>query len=443
MKIKLSDHFTMGRLLKFTLPTIVMMIFTSIYGIVDGIFVSRWVGKTPFAAVNFIMPFLMIFGSLGFMFGTGGSAVVSKTLGENDVPRAKRYFSMIVYSAIILGILLTVIGWCFLRPIASLLGAEGEMLENCVIYGRVIILALVPYVLQNVFQSFMVTAGKPQLGLGLTIAAGVTNMVLDFFFVAVFKWGLVGAASATAISQCVGGIIPLIYFLSKNGSSLTLVKTKPEWRVLGKAAVNGSSEMLTNISMSLVNMLYNYQLMKYIGEDGVSAYGVIMYINLIFTGVFIGYSIGSAPVVGYNYGSGNTDELKGIFKKSLSLITVSSVVLTGAALLLSSPLSQLFVGYDKGLFNITVHGFSIYSFAFLLMGFNIFGSSFFTALNNGFVSALISFFRTLVFQIAAVIALPLLLGLDGIWMSVVVAELCALAITVTALIVNRKKYKYA
>lgn len=443
MNIQLSDHFTYRRLLRFVFPSIIMMIFTSIYGVVDGLFVSNFVGKTPFAAVNLIMPFLMILGALGFMFGTGGSAIVAQTLGEGKPQKANEYFSMMVYVVSICGLILTFIGLIFIRPISVLLGADERMLEYCVQYGRILLISLIPFMLQNVFQSFLVTAEKPQFGLFITVAAGVTNIVLDFLFIAVFKWGIIGAAVATSISQCVGGIVPLIYFFRKNNSLLQLTKTKINGSILFKTCINGSSELMTNVSMSLVNILYNYQLMRYLGEDGIAAYGVIMYVNFIFISIFIGYSIGSAPVISYHYGAGNYDELKGLFRKSMILIVIWNILLTLAAIASADLLSHIFVGYDAALMEITKHGFILYSTSFLVMGFNIFGSAFFTALGDGVRSAAISFLRTLLFQIVAVLILPIFLDIDGIWLSITAAELFAILVTACFLIRNRQKYHYA
>lgn len=442
MKIQLSDHFTYKRLLRFTLPSIVMMIFTSIYGVVDGFFISNFVGKTPFAAVNFIMPFLMILGSLGFMFGTGGSALVAVTIGQGNRERANRLFSLLVYVSLCCGICIAVLGIVFIRPIAALLGAEGEMLDNCVLYGRIILTVIPAYMLQMEFQSFFVTAQKPQLGLGVTVASGVTNMVLDAVFVAGFRWGIAGAAAATALSQIIGGVIPLIYFLRPNKSLLRLTKTQFDGRALLKACTNGSSELMSNISMSLVSMLYNVQLMKYTGEDGVAAYGVLMYVSMIFTAAFIGYSIGTAPVVSYHYGAGNHQELHGLLKQSLVIIGTFSVGMLVMGECLARPLSLIFVGYDEQLLELTLRGFAIYSFCFLFSGVAIYGSSFFTALNNGLISALISFLRTLVFQIAAVLIFPLIWDVDGIWFSIVAAELMAAVVTALLLAGMRKKYHY-
>lgn len=442
MNIRLSDHFSYKKLLYFTLPSIIMMIFTSIYGVVDGFFVSNFVGKTPFAAVNFIMPFLMILGAVGFMFGTGGSALVAKTMGEGDDKKANRLFSLYVYVSIVCGAAISVLGIIFIRPIAAALGAEGAMLSDCVDYGRIILIALPAYMLQMEFQSFFVTAEKPHLGLAVTIISGVTNMVLDALFVAVFRWGLAGAAAATALSQVVGGFFPLCYFFRTNSSRLKLTGTHFDGKALLKACTNGSSELISNISMSLVSMLYNVQLIKYAEEDGVAAYGVLMYVNMIFLAAFIGYSVGTAPVIGYHFGAENHSELKSLLRKSLLIIAVFSLAMLGLSQLLASPLSKIFVGYDPALLALTQRGFAIFSFSFLFAGFCIYGSSFFTALNNGLVSALISFLRTLVFQIAAVLILPVFWGIDGIWVSIVAAEFLAFAVTTLFLAGKRSKYHY-
>lgn len=442
MNIKLSDHFDCKRLLRFTFPSVIMMIFTSVYGVVDGLFVSNYAGPTQFTAVNLIMPFLMIFGAIGFMIGAGGSALVSMTLGTGNQKRANEIFSLLIYVLIAVGAVFTLLGIIFIKPVAVLLGATGDLLDYCVSYGTIIILALVPFMLQNVFQSFMVTAERPKLGLYITIAAGVCNMLLDILFVACFGWGVEGAAAATAASQFVGGLVPFLYFIFSKKSRLKLVKTKFYGREILKACTNGSSEFMTNVSISLVNMLYNHQLLIYAGQDGVASYGVIMYVGFIFVAVYIGYSIGCAPIVGYHYGAGNCGELKNIRKKSLGIIAVFSIVLTLLAELSAPLLANIFVGYDSNLFAMTVHGFILYSFSYLLCGFNIYGSAFFTALNNGAVSALISFSRLFVFQVLSVIFLPLLIGVDGIWFSIVPAELMALLLTLICFKVNRKKYKY-
>lgn len=442
MGIKLSDHFTYKRLLRFVIPSIVMMIFTSIYGVVDGFFVSNYVGKTEFAAVNLIMPFPMMLGAFGFMIGTGGSALVSMTLGQGKKKEANAIFSMLIKVTIIVGLVLSIVGIIFTREIAIALGATEDLLEPCVTYGRLLLAALTPFMLQNVFQSFLVTAEKPTFGLGVTVAAGLTNVVLDFVLIGVLKWGVVGAALATGISQVVGGFIPLIYFVRENNSELRLVSSKINYRMLGKTCFNGSSELMTNLSMSLVNMLYNLQLMKYAGENGVAAYGVIMYVNFIFVAVFVGYAIGSAPIIGYNYGAQNNAEMKNVFKKSIIFNVVAGVLMCAAAIMMSGILAGIFVSYDIELFEMTKKGFIIYSLSFIVMGLNIYGSSFFTALGNGLISALISFLRTLLFQVVAVLVLPLIFKLDGIWMSIVVAEVMALVVTLSLFATNKKKYGY-
>lgn len=442
MKIKLSDHFTYGRLFRFVLPSVIMMIFTSIYGVVDGFFVSNYVGKTEFAAVNLIMPFPMLLGGFGFMIGTGGSAIVSMMLGEGKKKEADKVFSMLIKVTAAAGIILSAVGIIFIEDIAILMGATEDLLGHCVTYGRILLIANTAFMLQNVFQSFLVTAEKPKLGLVITVIAGLVNVLLDFLLIGVIKGGVVGAALATGISQLVGGLIPLIYFAGKNSSELKLVKSKINFRILGKTCFNGSSELMTNISTSIVNMLYNLQLMEYAGENGVAAYGVIMYVNFIFVAVFIGYSIGSAPIIGYNYGAGNSSEMKNVFKKSIRFNIIAGILMCVAAVMLSGVLAGIFVGYDKELFEMTKKGFAIYSLSFLVMGLNIYGSSFFTALGNGLVSAAISFLRTLLFQIAAVLILPVIFGLNGIWMAIIAAELMALTVTVIFLAANKKKYGY-
>lgn len=442
MNIRLSDHFGYRRLLRFTLPSIVMMIFTSIYGVVDGLFVSNFLGKTPFAAVNLIMPFLIILGALGFMFGSGGCALIARMLGEGKREKANQTFSMLITVTVASGVLLGVLGIAFLRPIAALLGAQGELLELCVRYGRVSLLALPALMLQYEFQSFLIAAEKPNLGLTVTVASGVTNMVLDALFIAGFHWGVVGAAAATVMSQVVGGGVPLLYFARKNDSPLHWVRPVFDGRALVKACTNGSSELMSNISMSLVSMLYNVQLMRYAGEDGVAAYGVLMYINFIFLATFIGYANGSAPVVSFHYGAGNRDELRSLRRKSLVIIGLFSLSMFVGSELLSRPLAAIFVSYDDALMALTVRAFRIYSLSFLFSGVAIYGSSFFTALNDGVTSALISFLRTLLFQTVAVLLLPLFLGIDGVWWSIVAAEAIAALVTAAFLVGKQKQYGY-
>lgn len=440
--IQLSDHFTYGKLFRFTLPSIVMMLFISIYGVVDGLFVSNFVGKTAFAAINLVMPFVMVIGGVGFMIGTGGTALVSRVLGEGKRELANRYFTMMVWLSIIVGAVLSTVGIAFMEPVSRFLGATDAMLPDCVLYGRICIGFSVSFMLQNLFQSFLIAAEKPKLGLAATVAAGVTNMVLDALFIAGFRWGVAGAAIATGLSQCVGGILPLFYFAFPNNSLLRLTRTKLEIRPILQACCNGSSEMMNNIASSIVGMLYNFQLLKYAGEDGVSTYGVLMYVNFCFAAIFIGYSVGSAPIVGYHFGAQNRSELQNMLRKSIILMGTGGVILALAAQLLANPLAHLFVGYDAGLFAMTTHAFRLYSFAFLFMGFNIFASSFFTSLSNGGVSAAIAFLRTLVFQAAAVLILPILFELDGIWWAMTTAEVFAFVISGIFLLADRKRYGY-
>jgi putative MATE family efflux protein len=420
-----------------------MMIFTSIYGVVDGLFVSNFVGKTPFAAINFIFPVIMILGAVGFMLGTGGTAVVAKTLGEKKEKLANEYFSLLTYVSIVSGAVLTLIGVIAVEPLAKLMGAEGELLYYSVLYARVVLLGLPFFMLQNAFQNFFITAERPKLGLAVTVMAGVTNILLDALLVGILSLGIVGAAAATALSQFVGGVIPLIYFGRKNSSILKLGKTRFYGRTLIKVCINGSSELMSNISSSVVTLLYNGQLLYYIGEDGIAAYGVIMYVCFVFVSIFIGFVIGAAPIVGYNYGANNRVELSNIFRKSVILVGIGGALMLVVAMLSAVPLSMLFVGYDKALYELTLRGFIIFSLHYIFAGFNIFSSAFFTALNNGVISAVISFLRTLVFQCITVLLLPIIMGVDGIWFSVVIAEALTFAVTLFFIVIKRKKYGYA
>ena len=442
MKVSISDHFTYKKLIRFTLPTIFMMIFTSIYGIVDGIFVSNFAGKDAFASVNLIYPAIMVLGAFGFMIGAGGSALVSKTLGEGDSKKANQYFSMLIYLEIIVGIILSVIGYLTIGPMAKLLGATEELMPYCVLYGKVLFVGLTAFFLQNTFQSFLIVADRPQMGLVISVIAGIANMILDYVLVYVFQMGIFGAGLATIISQFVGALVPLIYFSVNNRSLLKLTKTKFELKPIVKTCTNGSSEMVSNISMSLVNILYNFQLMKYAGSDGVSAYGIIMYVGFIFVGIFLGYSFGSAPIISYHFGAQNKEELKGVFLKSIKILASSAIVLTLLAEMFAKPLAGIFVSYDEELFKLTIRAIRIFSISYIISWFNIYASSFFTALNNGLVSAILSFLRTLVFQIVMIYLLPIYFGIDGIWFAIVIAEAFSLIVSLLFLIKNKKKYGY-
>ncbi len=443
MRIQLSDHFTYKRLLRFTIPSIIMMICTSVYSIVDGLFVSNYVGTTPFAALNLMMPLLMGISTVGFMIGTGGSALVAIKLGEGEREKANAYFSMLIYILIGIGLAVAVTAFLLMRPIAYAIGATDAMIEYCVLYGRILCVSLTGFMLQIAFQSFFIVAEKPELSLKMSLISGITNVILDYLFIVVFGWGLAGAGAATAAGEIIGGLGPILYFSRENNSLLRLGKPCFDGRVLLKTCTNGSSELMTNISSSIVNILYNYQLMRLAGEDGVAAYGVIMYVTFIFAAVNIGYSIGSAPVVSYNYGAGNQKELKNIFRKSVVAIGSAGITMTILAELLSYPMTQVFVGYDPDLFAMTCRGFRLYALSFLLSGTNIWGSGFFTALGDGGVSALISFLRTLLFQVSMVLLLPVFLKLDGVWLAIVAAESLALFVTAVFLTRKRKKYHYA
>ena len=443
MRIKLSDHFTYSKLLRFVAPCILMMVFTSIYGVVDGLFISNFAGKTPFAAINLIMPFLMIMGSFGFMIGTGGSAIISKTLGENKKDKANEYFSFLIYFTATLGVVLTIVGEIVLPTITRLFKATDDMYDYCITYGRIILITIPFFMLQNVFQSLFTTAEKPTIGFIITIVAGVTNMILDALFVWIFDLGVAGAAIATSISQIVGGIVPIIYFSRKNSSLLSLGKGPINLPVLAKTCTNGSSEFISNVSASFVSILYNYQLLKLAGEDGVATYGVLMYVNFIFVAIFIGYSIGTAPIIGYNLGAQNNIEQKNIFKKSMLLMAIIGVTMTILCFILASPLAYIFFRNNAELSKMTRHAFYLFSLAFIFSGYGIYGSSMFTALNNGLISVIISVTRTLVFQTSTILILPVILGLDGVWLSLIVADILSAIVSIIFCICFRKKYNYA
>lgn len=445
MKIQLSDHFTYSRLFKFVLPSIVMMVFTSLYSVVDGLFVSNCVGSNALASINIIYPLVMIIASFGFMLGTGGGAVISRTLGQGEDKKAKEYFSMLIIVDVIIGLILSIICIIFIEPIAYLLGANDTLIHDCVIYGRILLVGTTFFMLQNAFQTFFIVAEKPHFGLILTIICGVINMFLDFLFVYVFQWDIAGAGLATIIGYIIGGTIPLIYFLNKNNNSkLKLIKTKFYPRVLIHSSINGMSEMLTNVSMSIITMLYNLQMMKLVGEDGVSSITIIMYVNFVFVSMFIGFSIGTAPIISFNYGADNHAELKNMFSKSIKIIAITSVAMLILAEILSKPLVSLFVGNidNAFLFEMTIHGFRLYSIAFLMCGINIYSSSFFTALGNGLLSAIISILRSFLLQAIMIIVLPIFLQIDGIWLSVVFSESITAIVSIILLIYNRKKYRY-
>ena len=430
------------------MPSIFMMVFTSIYGVVDGIFISNFVGQTPFAAVNLAMPFIMALGAIGFMLGTGGSAIVAKTLGEGDEERARKYFTFIIIVTAITGVVVSAIAEAVLQPVCVFLGADAAMMPYCLEYGRVALIGLPFFMLQNSFQTFFATAGKPNYGFIVTVIAGVTNMVLDALFVAAFRWGASGAAGATVLSEAVGGIVPVFFFARKNSTVLRFVKTKFYGKELWNACSNGCSEFLGNISSSVVSMLYNAQLMKYVGQAGVSAYGILMYVNFIFVAVFIGYSIGTAPIVGFNFGAKNREELKNVFKKSMVIMLICGAAMVVSCELLAPVLASVFASGDQVVYNLTCRAFFFVGFAFLIIGVNIFTSAFFTALSNGLISLTVSLLRTLAFQASCILALPPLFSnigwnaVDGIWLAALISDVLACLVNLIFIFANRKKYGY-
>lgn len=442
MQISLSDHFNYSKLLRFTLPSIAMVVFTSIYGVVDGFFVANYAGKQAFAAVNLSYPVIMILGTLGLMFGSGGSALVAAAQGRGRKKLANEYFSLITYSAIVTSVVLVSILWFLLEPLMKLMGATGGLLEDSVLYGHIMMISLPAFILQSMFQLLFVTAGKPKLGFFVTVGAGIANMVLDFILVGVCGYGLAGAGVATVVSEFFGGVIPIFYFLRDNGSTLRLERTRWVPAALYKTCFNGCSELLAGLSSSLIGVLYNFQLMKFVGENGVAAFGVVMYLTFIFCDIFVGYCNGVAPIISNHFGSRDKNELRNLFKRCVVIIAVLGVALFALAEMTAPALVRIFVGADSDLYEMTKHACRIVSFCFLLSGFGIFGSSLFTALNNGVLSAVISVGRSVVFGTLAVMLLPLIFGVEGIWLAVWATEIASIFVVIYFVIRKRKNYGY-
>lgn len=438
--INLKEHFDSRKIIKFTLPTIIMTLFTSIYGIVDGIFVSNIINSNAFASINLIMPFTLILGSIGFMFGTGGSALVSKILGENESKKAKEYFSVLIYSLIIIGVIISIISFIFMKPIATFLGAKDELLEMSMLYGKILMFSLPFLFLQNCFQSFMIVAERPKIGLVISLISGISNMILDYIFIYLFKFGIIGAGGATAISQFIGGIIPLVYFGRKNTTTLKLVKTKLLIKPIINTCYNGLSEMVSNISYSIVNILFNLQIMKYIGVNGIVAYGIINYVSFIFISVYLGFSTGAIPIISYHYGAKNKDEIKNLLKIGVRILFVVSIILTLIAEIFSKIFASIFVAYDTELLKLSTTAFRLFSVSYLISWFNLYVSSFFTALNDGRTSAVISFSRAFVGQIIMILVLPILFGINGLWLAATFSEIISLFISLIFLIKYKDKY---
>ena len=440
--IQLSDHFDYKTLLKFTVPSVLMMVISSVYSIVDGLFVSNFAGSDGFAAVNLMMPIAMMISCIGFMAGAGGSALISKTLGEQKNDEARNQFSLIIYIILALSVVIGIAVFLFIPQIAAMMGAEGVIYTNCVIYGRILIAALPAFMLQILFQNFLVVAERPKMGMIIAISSGVTNIVLDALFVAGFRWGVGGAAAATVLGQVIGGLVPLAYFMMKKNHLLWFTKTKFHVETIKRTCSNGFSAFINNASMSLVGIVFNLRLMALMGSDGVVAYGVVMYVTYIISGVFMGYSTGISPVFSYNLGAGNKDEIKELFKKSLVSISVAAVILVALVMIFARNLAAIFVSYDDNLMTLTTEAIRLYNISFLIAGFNIFAAAFFAALNNGAVSGVLSLSRTLVFQLGCLFILPALMGSKGIWLSVTAAEIFAVLAALYFVAKNKGKYQY-
>ena len=448
MKIRLSDHFTFKKLLKAALAPMLMMVFTSLYTIVDGVCISNFCGKESFAGVNLIFPIIMIVGGLGFMLGTGGSALVGKLLGEKKDLEARQTFTMTIIFTILIGLTITIAGVLLIETLVYAMTsvATGDisqkMIDEAILYGRLLMAGQVFFMLQNVFQSFFIVDEKPVLGFVFILIGGLTNIVLDILFIGVCKWGIIGAAAATICGYLSGSLGPIIYFLIRKNDYIHFERTKLKLKPLIKICFNGSSEFVNNISSSIVSIVFNMQLLHYFGEDGINAYGIIMYLAFVFTAIFLGYSSAVAPIESYNYGAQNNKELKNVLIKSLIITSILSVSMFIISFTLAEPFSFIFANGSDTLLKITTNGMRIYSIAFLFIGLSIYISTFFTALNNGLISALIAFLRTLVFQIVFVFVFPLFLGKYGIFFAILAAEIMSILLAITFLLIYKKKYRY-
>lgn len=443
-RIKLSDHFTYIRLLRFTMPTILMLLSASLYGVVDGLFIANCAGKTAFAAVNLIWPFPMLLGAIGYMFGAGGCALVSKTMGEGYYERARSYFTMLTITAVACGFLFASIGIFFIDDIANMLGAKSGMIHvNCVVYGRYIMAAMPLFILQCMFQPYMIAAEKPKWGLAIIFVAGCVNVLLDYYFLYNKNMGVAGAGLATMISQAVGAVLPMFLFVGKKHSKLYFVsKIKIEPLVLAKTCANGASEFIVNASMPFVNLLYVYALWKVAGEDGVGAYGVIMYVNIVFFSFYNGLAMGSSPIISFHYGAHQMYEVRNVKRIVFCLLSISGLLLFVVAELTSPMIAGLFSKGDEVFGDIIERSFSLYALSFLFAPYNIYASAFFTALNNGKVSAAISFSRILFFQVGALLTLPIWFGIDGFWMALPIAEVLCLGLSIFLYLKFKPLYNY-
>lgn len=441
MTNSIAQKFNVFTLLKFAFPTMVMMVFMSLYTIVDGIFVSRLVGSNALSAVNIVYPVISLLIACGIMLSTGGSAIVARQMGEKREQEARENFSMLAVVSVLTGIVILVLGLMFLEPICRILGGTPVLLEDCKIYLGVLLGFGPLTMLQMLFQTFFVTAGKPGLGLGLTLTGGVVNMVLDYVFMGPMQMGVLGAALATGLGQAIMAVAGVVYFLKVKGN-LYFVKPVFRGNILLQSCGNGSSEMVSNLSTAVVTFLFNITMLKLAGEDGVAAITIVLYGQFLFTALYLGFSMGVAPVVSFNYGNQNHAQLKRIYKICIGFILGSSVFILGIALLFSEPIVGIFTGEENHTYELAVEGFFQFSFNYLFAGINIFASALFTSLSNGKISAIISFCRTFVFITVSIVLLPRVMGITGVWLSVPLAELVTLFISITYLKGQKEVYHY-
>ncbi len=442
MEHALAKKFSLASLLLFAAPNIIMMIVLSMYIIVDGMFVARFIGTTALSAINMFYPAICFEMALGIMIATGGSAIAAKKLGEGKQKEAQNNLSFLMVVEGSFGIVIAVVGNLFTAEIVSFLGASAAQAPLSITYAKIIFSFAPAFFLQTAFQTFFVTAGKPALGLIVTILGGVANILLDYIFMAPLRLGVTGAAIATGIGYCIPAMVGVIFFLKAKTNPFHFVRPRFDGKVLLQACANGSSEMVTNLSNAVTTFLFNFTLLQFYGEDGVASITIILYFQYLFTALYFGYSNGIAPIISYKYGNDDRKQLQALFKNSVLFLIISSIAANVLLHFTISKLLTIFTAENSPVYQITLHGFSIYSMAFMIMGLGIFSSAMFTAFSDGITSAIISFSRTFLFIVGAILLLPAILGERGVWLAVPIAEAFGFLISILYLIGKKQKFHY-
>lgn len=437
----IGREFGFFSLLKFALPSVIMMMVMGLYSMVDSMFVSRFVSTNALSAINVVYPVINLLIGLGVMLASGGSAVIAAKMGAGKTDEARRDFSMIVTIGLASSIVIAVAGLIFIRPIVTFLGASELLVDYAVTYLAIILMFAPANMLQMLFQMFFVTAGRPGLGLTFIIGAGLVNAVLDYVFIVPLGMGIAGAALATGIGYLIPAAAGLIFFFGKK-KELYFTKPKFSAAVLGSSCSNGSSEMVSNLSMAVVTLVFNRIMMNLAGEDGVAAVTIVMYAQFLLSSIFMGFSLGVQPVISFHHGAGNRRNLKGIYRHCIVFIAIAAVSVFAVAMTLGPTLTTIFTPKDTNVWTLAVRGFMILPFCFLLEGFSIYASAAFTALGDGKTSALISFLRTFLFILTGLLTLPLAFGIDGVWLAVPVAELCSVLVVIGCVLWHKAKGRF-